>query len=284
MVFIYVIQLQEGKYYIGKTDNPQFRLEIHFSSSGSVWTKKYKPIKVLELVSNCDNFDEDKYTMKYMEKYGINNVRGGSFCEVKLSDSNRTTLEQIMKGVTDKCYICGKNDHFANDCKKKSVKKEQIPMINVNEKCDCHTSYFSSHRRGKCMLNNIITYFEDEDEDIDKLLHANIIQKEKKKEVDGCFRCGREGHYEYSCYAKTTTTGVILEDEDEDEDEDEVYCCSYCHKEFDTLRGATCHQNLYCNKNKKQSNDEIVCRKCGREGHYSNGCYASRHIKGYSLK
>ena len=59
----------------------------------------------------------------------------------------------MIKSVTDKCYICGKNDHFANNCKKDSVKKEKIPIININEKCDCVTSYFSSHRRGKCILH-----------------------------------------------------------------------------------------------------------------------------------
>jgi hypothetical protein len=26
-----------------------------------------------------------------------------------------------------------------------------------------------------------------------------------------------------------------------------------------------------------------VCFKCGREGHYSNTCYATKHIKGYYL-
>ena len=31
MVFIYIIQLEQGKYYIGKTNNPQFRLESHFT-------------------------------------------------------------------------------------------------------------------------------------------------------------------------------------------------------------------------------------------------------------
>lgn len=58
MVFIYTLQLQNGKYYVGKTDNPQFRLNSHFNSNGSVWTSLYKPIKVLELIPNCDNYDE----------------------------------------------------------------------------------------------------------------------------------------------------------------------------------------------------------------------------------
>jgi len=47
MVFIYILQLEKGKYYIGKTNNPQFRLETHFNSNGSEWTKIYKPLKVL---------------------------------------------------------------------------------------------------------------------------------------------------------------------------------------------------------------------------------------------
>ena len=89
-------------------------LAEHFKwVSGS---RKYKPIKVLELLSNCDNFDEDKYTLKYMEKYGINNVRGGSFCEVKLSEENKNTIKKMLDGSTDKCYICGENGHFANKC------------------------------------------------------------------------------------------------------------------------------------------------------------------------
>lgn len=170
MVFIYVLELEEGKYYIGRTTNPAFRLENHFNNNGSAWTKKYKPLSLVEIIPNCDNYDEDKYTIKYMEKYGINNVRGGSFCEIRLSDNNIITLNHIIQSVTDKCYICGKDGHFANECKKVSGKPQKKPIINPNEKCDCPTSYFSAHRRGKCVLNKIITYYEDEDEDKDRLL------------------------------------------------------------------------------------------------------------------
>jgi hypothetical protein len=122
-VFIYILELEGGKYYVGKTKNLQFRIESHFNNNGSEWTKKYKPIKMLELISDCDNYDEDKHTLKCMEKYGVNNVRGGSFCKIKLSDENIITLNQIINGSTDKCYICGRDDHFAVDCKKFSVKK-----------------------------------------------------------------------------------------------------------------------------------------------------------------
>ncbi len=214
MVCIYILQLEESKYYVGKTSNPAFRIENHFNSNGSAWTKKYKPMSVLEIIPNCDDFDEDKYTLKYMEKYGINNVRGGTFCEIKLSDNNIITLNQMINTINDRCYICGKQDHFANECKNKTLKKEKKPTINLNEKCDCPTSYFSQHRRGKCLLNNIISYFDDEDDDIDKLAiqkTEEFVNKENtKKENKGCFRCGRNGHYISDCYASKHIKGYYL--------------------------------------------------------------------------
>lgn len=53
MLYIYVLKLTNNKYYIGKTLNPDFRLYSHFDSNGSIWTTKYKPISVIEIIPNC---------------------------------------------------------------------------------------------------------------------------------------------------------------------------------------------------------------------------------------
>ena len=157
MVFIYILELEYKKYYVGKTTIPDFRLEQHFNSFGSQWTKKYKPKKVLELISNCDNFDEDKYTLKCMEKYGINNVRGGSFCELKLNKENLCTIKKMINGSMDKCYICGDNGHFAKDCYQDNdnILEEFEKLLIDNDLC--FRCYRKGHYANDCYAKKTIT-------------------------------------------------------------------------------------------------------------------------------
>ena len=113
---VYVLRLQHGKYYVGRTSNPRSRLLEHFSGEGSAWTKLHAPEAIVEFHQNTDRFDEDKYTKRMMSEHGIDNVRGGAYSAVDLSEETKTFLERELFNADDKCYRCGKSGHFTMDC------------------------------------------------------------------------------------------------------------------------------------------------------------------------
>lgn len=212
MVYIYILECEQKKYYIGKTLNPSFRLKDHFTSNGSAWTKKYNPIKLLELKSNQDDEDEDKITIQYMKKYGIENVRGGSFCQIKLNDENNITLKRMIKGSDDKCYNCG-GDHFIKDCP--NLKNKIIRCERCNRKGHTYENcYASTYDDGSLIDSDTdssdeevwLCQYCDKEFDTEKgcLFHENVHCKFKnKKSVKSikCFKCGKFGHYANNCYS-----------------------------------------------------------------------------------
>lgn len=50
---IYVLALENGFFYVGKTYNLARRLEEHKEMKGSLWTKKHKFIELYETIENC---------------------------------------------------------------------------------------------------------------------------------------------------------------------------------------------------------------------------------------
>ncbi len=61
-------------------------------------------------------FDEDLYVKKYMLKYGINNVRGGSYSRTILSKHEIKILARELCTASNTCYACKKSGHSAKDC------------------------------------------------------------------------------------------------------------------------------------------------------------------------
>src|SRR5579872_4286127 len=96
-MWIYILVLTEGKYYVGITQkNVDKRFEEHLNGEGSLWTRKYKPLKVLSQSITNDNFDEDKHTLIMMDEYGIDNVRGGSFVQENLTDEQKNIIKMMI--------------------------------------------------------------------------------------------------------------------------------------------------------------------------------------------
>jgi len=178
---IYVLSLKQNKYYIGKTNNIKKRLEQHYKGYGSKWTKKYKPLKLIETFEEKDDFDEDKYTLKYMNNYGIENVRGGSFCEFNVDVK---TIKKMLNSKNNTCFKCG-GPHFVKDCKTNTnFKHEDFYFVKSRKIIKCFQCGGKSHKSINCYSNYMYG--------------------------TNCFRCGKNDHWRINCYEKIDILGNIL--------------------------------------------------------------------------
>lgn len=178
---IYILRLQGGNYYVGKTFDVVKRYQEHLSGQGAQWTRKYKPISLERTIPNASPFDEDKYVKEYMAKYGIDKVRGGSYVSERLDEIQEEALKREIWGAQDKCTRCGHKGHFVKDCFAKvdvdgntfqEIPPFQSPPFKQQKSVDAELS------KANCMrIAEITPTFLSEDEVLDVFI--NYIRKYK---------------------------------------------------------------------------------------------------------
>lgn len=223
--YIYVLELEQNKYYVGKSSKPLNRTGEHIastlfndvSSSGAGWTRMYAPNKILEVHASYDEFDEDLYTLRYMKNHGIDNVRGGSFCELNLSQNNIVTLEKMLAGANDRCYYCGSSDHYVNACPQKNIRR-------VTKK----------HKEKTLKLSNI-----------PKARIANYF---------GATKLLQNSNININNMNKDSMNNENISDNDNDVNDNnqrKIFQCKYCGKACDSQQKLSTHENMICPKNKR---------------------------------
>lgn len=186
MKSVYVLKLKNGMIYVGITNKDVMeRFEEHVRGDGSEWTKLHEPIKIIEVLKNADPFDEDKYTKIYMNKYGIDKVRGGSYCTIKLPEYKIKSLSSELNNSNSTCFICSSQGHYAKDCpENKSKKRGNKKITNLF----CKTCGRNSHNAENCYAKHDLDGKVIKKTNTNKTRNktTNKTYKKKKNDADEC--------------------------------------------------------------------------------------------------
>lgn len=220
---LYVLLLQSEKYYIGKSTQVFRRISDHFNGRGSAWTKKYHPIDVIKVSPMVTQYDEDNETLDYMQKYGIDNVRGGIYSRCVLSASDKKSIYRRISGSNDCCFNCGHPGHFAEACPTLYFTED---YSNTESKITCNKVGEYNHNINDCydcMRDHGMKVISDIMAIRDKNISYNYLRECSETVIAGvsdipnmannqlyCYRCKRRGHISNHCYAKTYANGDAI--------------------------------------------------------------------------
>jgi len=102
-IYIFVLLLENNRYFIHRSYNEiniDFQIFIEFEICYE-FPKKYKPLQILEIIPEENSFHLDYIVKKYMMKYGIENVRGGSYSETNLSKKQNDILQLELDSASN---------------------------------------------------------------------------------------------------------------------------------------------------------------------------------------
>jgi hypothetical protein len=253
METIYVLRLQRGKYYVGKTGRSvEERYDEHRRGHGSAWTRLYAPVDFQEILESTSPFDEDRTVKEYMSEFGVNNVRGGSYSEIELNGETRRLLEREIRHAFGLCLNCGDRSHYRRNCP------------SLRDGPHDHSGRSGSSQRGGRVPSGPPHHQMRQNR---PLSHGGRMPNEparnrpmptgqrpngaNRRAERVCERCGRTSHTVENCYANSHTLGNT---------------CLRCGFAGHTI------DNCYANRHVRGDN---TCVRCGRDGHNVDACYAT---------
>jgi predicted GIY-YIG superfamily endonuclease len=118
---VYVLELSQGRVYVGHSSDVKRRIQQHMSGQGSAFTKAFPPTGVLlprlgRVTGSAEAAERDE-TLRYMFLRGMQLVRGWRYVRVDLPQEDLDDAERNIRELYDLCRRCGHPGHFITGCK-----------------------------------------------------------------------------------------------------------------------------------------------------------------------
>jgi predicted GIY-YIG superfamily endonuclease len=99
--FVYSLTLENGRKYVGRTNNLEQRMDAHFSGQGAQFTQKYRPVEINHIQAcNSEPSSKKAETIVYKnmrDYHGVDVVRGAGH-------------------TSSGCSRCGRESHDKRNC------------------------------------------------------------------------------------------------------------------------------------------------------------------------
>ena len=121
---IYVLELECGRYYVGRTSNKVSRLNDHSCGNGSSWTRKYGVVREIPTITPR-NEDVESWeraeTLELAHRYGIDFVRGSVWTTIYMSFIQRSDFVLHICERKNLCRKCGGSGHMISECRNRKM-------------------------------------------------------------------------------------------------------------------------------------------------------------------
>ena len=108
MFFVYILRLCCEMFYVGSTKNLRSRLRAHNHGTGAEFTKLHA-VQAVQVILPYESKKEAlcgemMATLWVMKKRGIDNVRGGPYSKINLSDTTKEGIQTLIQTLIDFSY------------------------------------------------------------------------------------------------------------------------------------------------------------------------------------